>query len=84
VEFVGVRHVWELGGDLGRGAHIPVTACAESGCNCAEIISVAHYLPMDERTKKLARGFHAPASRWKKRREGESGLACAEALDREK
>jgi hypothetical protein len=39
-----------------------------SGCNCAKFVSIARNLPMDERTKKLTRGSHAPASRWKKRR----------------
>jgi hypothetical protein len=69
-KFVGVCHVWKLGGDLDRGAHVLVTTRTESGCNCAEIVSIAHYLPVDERTKKLTRGSHAPASRWKKRRGG--------------
>jgi hypothetical protein len=38
--------------------------------------SFARNLPVDERTKKLARGSHVPASRWRKKEgEGESGLA---------
>jgi hypothetical protein len=28
-EFVGVRHVWELGGDPARAAHVLVTACTD-------------------------------------------------------
>lgn len=43
----------------------------------AAIARRSFLLPAPERTKKLTRGSHAPASRWKEKREGEgeSGLA---------
>jgi hypothetical protein len=50
VAFVEARFDPELGGDLGRGAQVLVMACTESGCNCAEIVSVARDEVGEDRT----------------------------------